>query len=356
MSKCLGPFLVSVLIVLAVSSCRGSEPLSGLPSTRAPTELPTESPTATPTTELPTTTPTGEPEPEVCSLGDTQVRPTDGMMMVCVPSGEFQMGSTEAEVYAALEMCNQYQADCDRAWFEGESPVHTVTLDGFWMDQTEVTNGQYAQCVVAGVCDPPRASASYTRDSYYGNSAYDDYPVILVSWYSARAYCEWAGGRLPTEAEWEYAARGPEGRTFPWGDAFDGTRLNYCDANCGFDWADQAVDDGYADTAPVGSYPGGASWAGVLDLAGNVWEWVADWYADYPSEQQENPTGPASGHYRVARGGSWYVDRVYTRCTFRHRDGPDVSHNVIGFRCVSPVASSEILDSGGSGGLRPPAP
>jgi len=284
----------------------------------------------TPTaTAIPSPTPVPAPV-----LGATWTRPADGMVMVYVPAGEFQMGSTDAEVDAALELCNQYHRGCERAWFEREQPVHTVALDGFWIDRTEVTNRQYARCVAAGACNPPARSDSYSRDSYYGNSAYGDYPVIWVSWDDAVDYCAWAGGRLPTEAEWEYAARGPEGRTFPWGDGFDGTRLNYCDANCEFDWSDGAVDDGYADTAPVGSYPAGASWAGALDLAGNVWEWVADWYGAYPSGRQENPTGPSSGEDRVVRGGSWGSGPYRVRAAYRDGFPPVYRNAYIGFRCA----------------------
>lgn len=299
MGKRLGLFLIMVLLTLAVSGCREGG----------------------------------------CSLGDTQVRPADGMVMVYVPSGEFQMGSTEQEVNAALEICSQDESNCERAWFEPEMPAHEIALDSFWMDQTEVTNGQYALCVAAGVCDPPWSVSSYTYESYYGNSAYDDYPVLYVSWYSAMTYCQWVGGRLPTEAEWEYAARGPERYVYPWGNVFDGTRLNYCDANCFLHWSDNPYDDGYADTAPVGTYPSGSSWVGALDMSGNVWEWTADWYAYYPSERQENPTGPVSGDYRVVRGGSWNFDQWFARCVSRHGLNPGRSYYYLGFRCVSPVSS-----------------
>jgi len=246
------------------------------------------------------------------------------MVMVYVPPGEFQMGSTEDEVDAVMELCEDYYGfSCGRGWFESELPAHTVALDGFWIDRTEVTNAQYARCVAAGACDPPVSSSSYARDSYYGDSGYEDYPVILVSWWQAEAYCAWAGGRLPTEAEWEYAARGPEGRRYPWGDAFDGSRLN-----------NRSDADGYDDTAPVGSYPSGASWCGALDLAGNVYEWVADWYGTYPSGRQVNPTGPPGGEYRVVRGGSWHIASYDVRSAYRFRWDPDVTNLDVGFRCA----------------------
>jgi formylglycine-generating enzyme required for sulfatase activity len=273
-------------------------------------------------------TPTATPVP-------TRTRAADGMVMVYVPAGEFTMGSTDEEADAALALCGEYRSNCERHWFEHELPAHTVALDGFWIDRTEVTNEQYALCVADRACKPPRQTGSDTRESYYGDSSYDDYPVIYVDWYRADAYCEWAGARLPTEAQWEYAARGPEGHIFPWGDELDGTRLNYCDASCEDDWADESFDDGYPDTAPVGSYLDGASWVGALDLAGNVWEWTANWYEEYPSGRQENPTGPASGEYRVVRGGGWISSWSGVRSAYRNHDRPGVRYFFLGFRCAA---------------------
>jgi formylglycine-generating enzyme required for sulfatase activity len=270
------------------------------------------------------------------SLGDTWTRPADDMVMIYVPSGEFEMGSDNDDLDYMMQLCKEYYGDCFRGWFQNEQPVHTVVLDGFWIDRTEVTNAQYQQCVEAGGCDPPAESSSPPGDLYYGNSTYDDYPVVYVNWYQAADYCEWADARLLTEAEWEYAARGPEGRVFPWGDTFDATRVNYCDANCEFDWADGSVDDGYGYTAPVGSYPDGVSWCGTLDLAGNVWEWVADWYdaAYYGRSPSQNPPGPSSGEERVRRGGSWHYSPDAVRSTVRYGVGPDASDNFLGFRCA----------------------
>ena len=285
-----------------------------LPSTTTarPTEIPTSTsapPTATPrptdtrvplTTAPPPTevsTPVRRP-PAEADIGDTWTRPADGMVMVYVPAGEFLMGSSDADVLAE----------------DDEKPQHIVYLDAFWIDRTEVTNAQYRKCVEAGACQEP---GCWDDESFNA----DHQPVVCVSWDDARTYAAWAGGRLPTEAEWEKAARGTDGYIYPWGDEFDGTRLNYCDRNCEFEYKDTAVDDGYADTAPVGSYPSGASPYGALDMAGNAWEWVADRYDEgyYHRSPARNPQGPASGGQRVLRGGSWLHYRRNARCAFRLR-------------------------------------
>ncbi len=272
-------------------------------------------------TDIPTSTlpiiPVFTPE---LGIGSTQVSEKDDMTLLYVPAGEFRMGSDNGA--------------------SNEKPVHTVSLDAYWIDQTEVTNGMYALCVGAGACHPPDQNRSYTRDSYYGNPEFKDYPVIYVTWNDARDYCEWAGRRLPTEAEWEKAAAWDEERQqkyiYPWGDAFDETKLNFCDKNCPFDWADKNVDDGYSDTAPVGSFPSGVSPYGVLDMAGNVWEWVADWYGEtyYQDSPSFNPPGPASGDDRVLRGGSWGDNDYVTRSADRLWYYPSNSNYDPGFRCA----------------------
>jgi serine/threonine-protein kinase len=238
--------------------------------------------------------------------------------MVWVPAGEFTMGSNDGD--------------------SDEQPVHTVYLDDYWIDQTEVTNAQYAACVAAGTCAPPGDSSSASRGSYYGNPDYDDYPVIYVSWRDADAYCAWREARLPTEAEWEKAARGNDGRTYSWGDnSISGELANSCDVNCELDWKDANIDDGYADTSPVGSYPAGASPYGARDMAGNVWEWVADWYDRYYYNSRaanENPAGPLSGGYRVLRGGGWFNNEWDVRAALRLRSRPDVRYDGSGFRCA----------------------
>ncbi len=257
-----------------------------------------------------------------------------GGAMALIPAGAFQMGGNAD---AALQECQQLcpTCGCERGIFTDEEPIHTVTLDAFYMDVYEVTNARYQECVQAGACSAPSESKSYTRDSYYGSSQFADYPVILVSWDDAKTYCEWRGARLPTEAEWEKAARGGvEGKLYPWGDVFDGSRVNFCDKNCSFDWANQDFDDGYADTSPVGTYAPNAY--GLYDMAGNVYEWVADWYAAdyYAGSPADNPKGPASGEYRALRGGSWLNSGNLVRASSRYWYDPANRNDLIGFRCA----------------------
>ncbi len=313
-----------------------------------PTDTPTHTPAAQPTEMAPTTKPT---EPlslaPVLTPGATQVREADGMVMVSVPAGEFEMGSDDEGVDYALQLCDEYYGDCERGWFEDEQPAHTVALDAFWIDRAEVTNAQFATFLNDwGNQEEGGATWLHVEDEdclidqvdgeFQPKSGYADHPVFQVTWYGAAAYCEWAGARLPTEAEWEYAARGPDSWLFPWGNDFDGTRVNYCDANCGYDWADETVDGGYARTAPVGSFPAGASWCGALDLAGNIWEWVADWYDSdyYERSPSRNPPGPEEGESRVLRGGSWFNGPNLVRSAI-HAEAQPASWSIhSGFRCA----------------------
>jgi len=239
--------------------------------------------------------------------------------VILVPAGEFIMGSLLGE------------------GFPNERPQHTVYLDAFYIGKYEVTNAEYKECADAGACRPPSENSSSTRDFYYGNPEYDNYPVIYVSWYDAKAYCEWKGMRLPTEAEWEKAARGTDGRECPWGNELDSDK-------CNCTWSPIIP----RDTTEVGSYPDGASPYGAMNMAGNVSEWVADWYnedyykewvADWYNEDYYNPQGPASGERRVVRGGSWGSDVTYARCARRFYPNPDLRSYAGGFRCAASPSS-----------------
>jgi formylglycine-generating enzyme required for sulfatase activity len=253
-----------------------------------------------PSTDMPEST---APDPKA---GDTWVRPADGAEMVFVPAGQFQMGST----------------DTDPDGGDEEKPAHGVTLDAFWVDKTEVTNEQYRQCVEAGACEEPSC-----WDNGDLNAA--DHPVVCVTWDDAQAYAEWAGGRLPTEAEWEKAARGTDGRLYPWG----GNAPDCQDANC---------KGCMGRTSRAGSYPDGASPYGALDMAGNVWEWVSDWYEEtyYSDAPPQNPQGPDSGERRVVRGGSFDMSESRLRTTFRIGNRPAYSNWDLGFRVVLPANDS----------------
>jgi formylglycine-generating enzyme required for sulfatase activity len=203
-----------------------------------------------------------------------------------------------------------------------------VNLDAYDIDKYEVTNARYKACVDGGGCTAPGYSSSNTRPSYYGYAAYDNYPVIYVDWNQATAFCAWEGKRLPTEAEWEKAARGSSNtHIYPWGDEHPACTLGNFAVN------------GYCvgDTSQVGSYPSGASPYGALDMAGNVWEWVSDWYqADYYSSQMSwsNPSGPTSGTYKVLRGGAWLNDWGFSRVSLRLWYLPPGRSDLLGFRCV----------------------
>ena len=275
-------------------------------------------------TSTPQPTQTSIPPATTLGIGSTMISPKDGMKLMYVPAGDFLMGSVASDSNAR----------------PNEKPQHTVYLDAFWIDLTDVTNKMYTLCVSAGVCQPP------TSYEYYAVSQYDNYPVVYVDWDMAKSYCEWTGRELPTEAQWEKAARGPNGNIYPWSNLWDGTRLNHCDFNCPFNnkFIDRSSNDGYATISPAGNYPLGASFYGVLDMLGNVNQWIADYYNGNYYEQSpshnplgpdigSNPFGPGTGSYRVLRGSSW-EDNSPTTSSYRAGGGTSWGQDYIGFRCA----------------------
>ena len=283
--------LMFMLAILFIVSCSPSKAVPA--STASPTTTPVPSVSSTPSVAAGTST-----QSEI-----------DGMLQLYIPAGKFLMGT---------------QTDGD--WIgPDEFPQHEVYLDAFWMDKTEITNREYHKCITSGECTPPHSTESETRIGYFDNPEFADFPVIQVDWEQANEFCKWAGRRLPTEAEWEKSARGVTERLFPWNGNDKGPYF----ANFG-------SYEKSADTFTVGSILSGASPYGLLDMAGNVYEWTADWYAaDYYTQSPEaNPLGPQNGTTRVIRGGAWSSDWYFIRTASRLSFYPDLFSNDIGFRCA----------------------
>jgi formylglycine-generating enzyme required for sulfatase activity len=264
--------------------------------------------------------------------------------MVLIPAGQFQMGTDPSEIPALVEWAKQFYPDFKPEWLERETPRHTVFLDDFYIDRYAVTNEKYEAFMNATGHDPPR----YWDDERFNAPKQ---PVVSVTWYDAMTYCQWAGKRLPTEAEWEKAARGGlVGQRFPWGDDDpDGSQCNFADKHTDFEWSVKTVDDGYQYTAPVGQYP--PNGYGLYDMAGNVWEWCLDEYQENfykaPEAGGDNPYAGGAleetvrnftnlGVGRVLRGGSWYDGPNFLRVARRSGLVPDLWDLLIGFRLVSP--------------------
>jgi len=227
-------------------------------------------------------------------LGATKINPIDGAEMVYVPAGEFTMGANDLR----------------------NAPEHRVYLDKYWIYKAPVTVAQYKASCAATKREMPDAP----------NWGWiSDHPVVKVTWADATAYCEWAGVRLPTEAQWEKASRGTDARAFPWGNRWDGSRC-----------ANSAGRNNLSSTKPVRSYALGVSPCGALDMAGNVWEWCADWYGDYEARDLvRNPAGPKSGGARLLRGGAWsHAHGVNFRCAYRYFSEPTGRDGDDGFRCA----------------------
>jgi formylglycine-generating enzyme required for sulfatase activity len=221
--------------------------------------------------------------------------------MVLIPAGSFLMGSSTGQ--------------------PDEAPEHQVSLDSFFIDQFEVTNAEYRQCVNDGGCSQTSSPDGFTRTGYRDDPAFNTYPVVNVTWEQARAYCRWAGKRLPTEAEWEYAASGPDNLTWPWGNSFNAS-LSAASA---------------PDTEPVTSHPEGASPFGIFNMAGNVNEWVQDVYNPnfYANSPAQNPVNTGGGDTRVFRGGSFAnPDGAFYTTSRRYDRGPAFSDVDMGFRCA----------------------
>jgi eukaryotic-like serine/threonine-protein kinase len=299
--------LAALLIICASSSRSLPGPADKPASTGSEKPVNATQTTAKPAAPTATATQRGAPAGTPPPLGAARVY-TDGMTGLFVPAGDFLMGARED--------------DPDIFWPD-ERPQHKVYLDAFWIDKTEVTNAMYAHCVQAGACAPPARTSSYKRDSYFGVSQFDNYPVIYItSVAAAQRYCQWAGRRLPTEAEWEKAARGTTGQKYSWGSKPpDATRGNFNDMG---------------DTTWVGSYGAGASPYGALDMAGNVWEWVSDLYEAgyYSHSPEQNPTGPTLGNSHLVRGGLWSVTQRSALSSERTGYGYRATEDRTGIRCA----------------------
>jgi formylglycine-generating enzyme required for sulfatase activity len=261
--------------------------------------------------------------------GQVRIDP-EGIEQVWTPAGSFLMGTDDAMIreLKALDPPRFVLGE-----LPSEQPQHEVHLTaGYWIDKYEVTNRAFRVFVEDGGYHNvdywskagwewlSKQSISQLPRSCLGNVP--DHPIVCVSWYEAEAYAKWRGGRLPTEAEWEYAARGPKSMTYPWGEAFDSSRCNVVDSN---------------GLTPVGGYPSGVSWVGAFDMAGNAMEWVQDWLDSYSADPVENPIGPAIGKVKVEKGGWWSGPFLAARSAYRHfEDPPDYGDIHVGFRVVSP--------------------
>ncbi len=274
------------------------------PTPIPPSQTPTATFTPTPTftlapTSTPTSTPTSSPVPTM-GLGSTSLRIKDGMHQVYIPAGPFTMGN-------------------DRK--NDEKPVQTITLDAFWMDQVEVTNAMYALCIQAGDCAPQVSNASSSRSHYFTDPSYANFPVIHVTWNQANTYCGWVNSRLPTEAEWEKAARSTDGRSYPWGEIIDKSLANY--------------DRSAGDTSAGGTYKNGASLFGIYDLSGNVSEWVSSLYKPYPYNATDGREDLNAIGARVLRGGAWSDKDTDLLSSSRSKLLPSNQSDHFGFRCAT---------------------
>ena len=288
-----------------------------------------EEPTQIPQTPEPTEIP---PTPTQANFRVSEI---DQMEMIYIPAGEFIMGTEDIEAQRLFS---------GNGVAYPEVPLHTVNIDGFWIDKFEVSTSQYSKCVNAGKCKPAIEKSNLVAQGldYYTKEEYANYPIINVDWFQARAYCAWVGRRLPTEAEWEKAARGTDGRKYPWGDEKVNSEFaNFCDKDCTAANANQSFNDGYPETAPVGSFPKGASPYGVMDMAGNVWDWTSTIPKPYPydstdgREAEQDVADESKWPQRVLRGGPWSNGIWWVRSSVRYRIVGNYFNNNIGFRCAA---------------------
>jgi formylglycine-generating enzyme required for sulfatase activity len=235
------------------------------------------------------------------------IRHLNGINMALVPAGCFTMGSTDLQLEEAFDSCNRFfgAAKCQYDFPQTEQPIHKVCFERpYWIGVTEITNKQYG------------SSSSTDLTTMYRGPAW---PRETVNWAQAVDFCQARGARLPTEAEWEFAARGPDNLIYPWGDTFDPAFLI----------------SGTLSPGTAGLKREGVSWVGTYDMSGGVEEWVADWYGPYTSEPKTNPAGPRDGEYKVTRGGSWFsFASFFVRTTQRVPNDPDYASSVVGFRCA----------------------
>jgi serine/threonine-protein kinase len=336
---CMMGMLVLAAVFLGVNFIRERQTPSDPPQAQS------SPPASVSTSPLETETLSPSPSPIATVTQSARISPNDGMELVHVPAGEFIRGASADDIAALFRMCPKCPLDS----LLDAQPQAIIHLDAFWMDKTEVTNAQFAKFVDAiGYRTTAETSNAYSyvqdlrlrdfvsvpdaewrrpqgKNSNINNKG--DHAVTQISWQDAAAYCEWAGRRLPTEAEWEKAARGADGRMFPWGNR----PPQLTDLN--FDFLHGAI-------VAVGSYPNGASPYGVLDMSGNVWEWVADYYDEsyYNNTPGVNPSGPNTGEGRVLRGGSWASEYdpylVFVTTYYRLWNYEYISSDVLGFRCA----------------------
>jgi serine/threonine-protein kinase len=322
-------FLLWIIYLTAIAGC--------VPAPFSETELDTAtvSPTPTPTVEINEIEPTTTPTESAPIVDESPKIGVDGMELIFIPGGEFVMGWKGADATIA----NGPGPTADFMEFP-------VTVDDFWMDKFEVTNAQYRLCVAAGSCEPTYPYNIPPQGiEYYTSTEYDQYPVAGVTWYMARDYCTWVGRRLPTEAEWERAARGTDGRKYVWGnEPYSEELANMCDKDCPTsvrgDIANPNFDDGFPGPAPVGSYPKGASPYGVMDMAGNMWEWTSTAEMPYPYDANDGRESQYDIAYnekwpeRILRGGPWNGGYAYLRASFRYRAVAIYKNMNMGFRCA----------------------